>query len=137
MSEIQSKVLIVKPTIAMLGNTRTDEEITEEVHDREHMAKEAGRYVKNLYPPAYLRHIGKIAGEARKWHKTQTICSSFGDMLPTVLFEKYQFRINGFIDQFNSTPRSTWSVSNSGSRCLPRRCPGPVMWWWIISARKS
>jgi hypothetical protein len=105
MNEIQSKVLIVKPTISMLGNTGTDEEITEEVHDREHMDTHAGRYVKNLYPAAYLRPVQKVAREARRYHKTQTVCSSFGDILPTVLFEKYQIRINEFIDSFNDAAR--------------------------------
>ena len=101
MNEIQSKVLIVKPKISMLGNTGTDEEITEDVHDREHMDTHAGRYVKNLYPAAYLRPIQKIAREARRFHKTQTVCSSFGDILPTILFTAYQTRVNAFIDLFN------------------------------------
>ena len=102
MPDLQSKVLIVKPAISMLGNTRADEELTDEVLTRHQMATEAGCFVSNLYPPGFLRPIAKVAGEGRKWHKTQTIKSSFGDIIPTVMFENYRDRMNGFIARFNT-----------------------------------
>ena len=103
MSDIQSKVLVVKPTISMPGNSRTDEELTTEIHDRERMDQKAGRYVKQLYPPEYLKPIQNVAREARRFHNERTVVSSFGSLLPTVRFEEYRERMESFIHRFNLT----------------------------------
>lgn len=89
MSDLQSKVLVVKPSISMLGNTRTHKELTQEVQHRHNTAYDTGQYVIKLIKPEHLRTINGIAGEARKYHGNYSIRSSFGDLLPTALFERY------------------------------------------------
>jgi hypothetical protein len=102
MNDIQSKVLIVRPSISMPGNSRTDEALTDEVHVNHHMDDKAGRYVKQLYPSNSLKPLTKIAGEARRYHKQNTVTCSFGDLLPTVRFENYKQVIDGYTRQFHA-----------------------------------
>lgn len=100
MNNLQSKVLIVRPSISMPGNTRTDDSLTSEVHDQHSLRADAGRYVKQLYPKAALAPIQKIAGAARKWHKEYTLPTKFGDLCPTALYEHWQARMQRFRNEF-------------------------------------
>ncbi len=98
---LQSKVLIVKPTIHKIGQSRTDDEITSEIHREHQMADEAGRYTKALWPPGVMLPISSIEGAVRRYHKGRTILTGFGRLIPTVHFEDYETRIREFIGQFN------------------------------------
>ena len=102
MSDIQSKVLLVKPSISMLGNTRTHKELSQEIHDRHHTAEDTGQYVIKLIKPEHLKAISSVASEARKYHGNYTVRSSFGDLLPTALFERYEAKMKEFMASFNA-----------------------------------
>lgn len=99
--DIQSKVLIVKPTISQVGKSRTDKEITSEVHEQHSMDASAGQYVKKLWPEQYLKGFTKIVGEAYRFHKRNTVVSQFGDLLPTIRFEQYKEKMDAFIASFD------------------------------------
>lgn len=101
MSDIQSKVLIVRPSISQVGKSKTDKEITAEVHNQHGVEDESGQYVKKLWPKEFIAPFTKIVGEASRYHKRHTVVSQFGDLIPTVQFERYREAMDAYIQQFN------------------------------------
>jgi hypothetical protein len=98
--DVQAKLLLVQPSISMVGTTRADDTITEEVHKQHAAADEAGRYVANLWPEEHLKPIKKIASAARAYHRDHTVLSSFGSMLPSIMFGDYESRMKKFEAEF-------------------------------------
>jgi hypothetical protein len=106
MIDLASKVLVVRPRITMVGKSVTDESITTEVSSNHDLGKEAGAWVKKLYPPgesspSRLARLTSISAAARKYHRLRTLRSSFGDLLPSVLFADYDEQMNRFIREFD------------------------------------
>jgi hypothetical protein len=101
-TDIQSKILIVKPTIRKVGQSKTDEDLTEEVHGNHAMDSTAGAYVKKLWPKQFIAPFTKIAGEFRRFHKRNSVVSRFGDLVPTVRFEDYNQRALEYAERFNA-----------------------------------
>ena len=101
MSDIQSKVLIVKPVVRMVGKTKTDKEITSDIHSTHAMDDEAGQYVKKLYPMEFIAPFTKIIGGANRFHLRNTILSQFGYLIPTIRFEQYKAEMQKYIQQFD------------------------------------
>lgn len=105
-SSIQGKVLIVRPSISMPGNTRTNEVLTNEVHNEHELRADAGRYVTQLYPKSALAPLSKIAGAARKRHKELTLQTGFGDLTPTALYGAWEKEMQHYIGQFDTAADS-------------------------------
>lgn len=101
-SDIQSKVLIVKPTICQVGKSKIDKQLSSEVQENHLMAKESGQWTTKLWPPASLAPFTRIVGEAKKLHDHNTVVSQFGDLLPTIRFEEYRLAMNQFISRFDA-----------------------------------
>jgi hypothetical protein len=98
---IASKVLVVKPTISMVGKSVTDETLTNEVQSEHSIGRDGGAWVKKLYPshngkPSALAAIQSIVSQARKFHGLQTLRSSFGDLLPSVAYSDYTARMEEY-----------------------------------------
>jgi hypothetical protein len=110
MSDLQSRALLAKPSIGIIGTTRTDDELTEEVQSRHGTSADSGKYNAVLYPPNSLATIRKVASRARKYHKTMTVRSSFGDILPTALDGQYKARMDQFQREFNDAA-DAWSLN--------------------------
>jgi hypothetical protein len=103
---IASKVLVVKPTISMVGKSVTDENITTEVPSEHSIGRDGGAWVKKLYPskdgkPSPLAAIQSIVTQARKFHGMQTLRSSFGDLLPSVAYSDYNARMEDYRRKFD------------------------------------
>ena len=103
---IASKVLVVKPTISMVGKSVTDENITTEVQSEHSIGRDGGAWVKKLYPskngkPSPLAAIQSIVTQARKFHGMQTLRSSFGDLLPSVAYSDYNARMEDYRRKFD------------------------------------
>lgn len=101
-TDIQSKVLIVKPTICQVGKSKIDKKLSQEVKDNHAMGDESGQWTTKLWPPASLMPFTKIVGEAKKLHDRNTVVSQFGDLLPTIRFEEYRFAMDRFIERFDA-----------------------------------
>lgn len=103
---IASKVLVVKPTISMVGKSVTDETLTNEVQSEHSIGRDGGAWVKKLYPskagqPSALAAIQSIVTQARKFHGMQTLRSSFGDLLPSVAYSDYTARMEEYRQKFD------------------------------------
>jgi hypothetical protein len=103
---IASKVLVVKPSISMVGKSVTDETLTNEVQSEHSIGRDGGAWVKKLYPskhgePSALAAINSIVTQARKFHGMQTLRSSFGDLLPSVAYSDYTDRMEEFRKKFD------------------------------------
>jgi hypothetical protein len=103
---IASKVLVVKPTISMVGKSVTDETLTNEVQSEHSIGRDGGSWVKKLYPskhgkPSPLAAIQSIVTQARKFHGMQTLRSSFGDLLPSIAYSEYTARMEEFRTKFD------------------------------------
>ncbi len=99
--DLQSKLLLVTPSISMVGTTRADDSITKEVHEKHGSQEEAGRYVASLWPENYLRPIKKVASAARSYHRDNTVLSSFGSMIPAMMFASYEEKMKHLEQQFD------------------------------------
>jgi hypothetical protein len=103
---IASKVLVVRPTMSMVGKSVTDEHITSEVQSEHSIGRDGGAWVKKLYPskdgkPSPLAAIQSIVTQARKFHGMQTLRSSFGDLLPSVAYSDYNARMEDYRRKFD------------------------------------
>jgi hypothetical protein len=103
---IASKVLVVRPTMSMVGKSVTDEHITSEVQSEHSIGRDGGAWVKKLYPskdgkPSPLAAIQSIVTQARKFHAMQTLRSSFGDLLPSVAYSDYNARMEDYRRKFD------------------------------------
>lgn len=79
---LNTNALIAHLSVKMLGNARKDEQLTADVHDRHHMATDAGRYQKCLLPEACLSPHRKIVSAARGEHRQLTLMTPLGPLLP-------------------------------------------------------
>lgn len=105
MNDIQSRVLIVKPSVSMVGKSKTDKKLTDEVKDQHDLGKEAGQWVTKLWPPSFIQPFTKLCSEAinaeNSFHKRLTVISQFGYLLPTSRFEEYRAYFDNFEQRFN------------------------------------
>lgn len=105
MNDIQSRVLIVKPSVTMVGKSKTDKKLTDEVKDNHDLGKEAGQWVTKLWPPSFIQPFTKLCSEAinaeNSFHKRHTVISQFGYLLPTSRFEEYRAYFDRFEARFN------------------------------------
>ncbi|MFZ4484909.1 MAG: hypothetical protein ACOYOL_13130, partial [Chthoniobacterales bacterium] len=104
---IASKVLVVKPTISMVGKSVTDETLTHEVQSEHSIGRDGGAWVKKLYPshdgqPSALAAIQSIVSQARKFHGLHTLRSSFGDLLPSVAYSDYTTRMEEYRAKYDA-----------------------------------
>ena len=106
MNDIQSRVLIVKPSVTMVGKSKTDKKLTDEVKDNHDLGKEAGQWVTKLWPPSFITPFTKLCSEAinseNSFHKRHTVISQFGYLLPTSRFEEYRAYFDNFEARFNA-----------------------------------
>lgn len=106
MNDIQSRVLIVKPSVTMVGKSKTDKKLTDEVKDNHDLGKEAGQWVTKLWPPSVINPFTKLCSEAinaeNSFHKRHTVISQFGYLLPTSRFEEYRAYFDRFEARFNA-----------------------------------
>lgn len=106
MNDIQSRVLIVKPSVSMVGKSKTDKKLTDEVKHQHDLGKEAGQWVTKLWPPSFITPFTKMCGDAinaeNSFHKRHTVISQFGYLLPTSRFEEYRAFFDRFESRFNA-----------------------------------
>jgi hypothetical protein len=87
---LQSKAMITNLTVRQWTGQKTDKKIGEEV-DKQHNAKNAGKYIKWLIDKIELEPLSKHSGKVRDLHYTMTL--PWGDngdrLLPSRMFMKY------------------------------------------------
>lgn len=66
--QLSEKAILVKLSISLPGNVRTDAQITAETILKHAMGAKAGRWLKQLYPDEAMTPLVKLSGEIRTWH---------------------------------------------------------------------
>lgn len=100
---LQNKAMLVALTISQWTARRYDKSVSTEV-ERQHNAKDAGRFNKLLVDKAALEPMAKIAGAAREYHYRVTL--PWGDngdrLLPSALYLDYTKCMRQYRDEFNA-----------------------------------
>lgn len=90
MSTLKSTAVLMRLSIGMPGRNRQDRQVTDEVKAEKHFGKDAGRWVKALYPPEALEPITKLDNEARALHARLTLPFDNGvGILPSAVIQDY------------------------------------------------
>jgi hypothetical protein len=89
---LQESAVLARFSAGMPGEARQDKRLTDEVKTDKGLGKDAGRWVKRLYPAEALEAIRTIVGEARTKHYELTLPwdNSGRRILPTTTYLEYQ-----------------------------------------------
>ncbi len=99
-STMQDKAVLMRLSISLPGETRKDNAMTTQVLAEKVMAKDAGRWMKDLYPKEALESIKKLDNEARAYHAAVTLPWDAGTgILPAALITEYAGRMATFRQQ--------------------------------------
>lgn len=101
---LQDKAILVKLSISLPGNTRTDIRITDETIRQHQMAAKAGRWLKQLFPDEAMQPLIKISGEIRTYHYEHTLPWSDEGyrILPTAHHAEYTDSMREFRHAYES-----------------------------------
>lgn len=101
-STLQDRAMLATLNISQWTNRKHDKSVSAEV-ERNHQAKDAGRYNKQLVDKASLEMISKVASAARAYHYKVTL--PWGDngdrLLPGALFLNYRQEIVKYKSSFD------------------------------------
>jgi hypothetical protein len=96
-TELKSKAVLMRLTLGMPGETRTDRDFTDKVITEKGMGVKSGKWNKSLYPDKALKQIKKLDGEIRKYHNAVTLPFDSGiGILPCALIQEYSDRMRDF-----------------------------------------
>lgn len=107
--QLQDKAILVKLSISLPGNTRTDVKITQDTISRENLGAKAGRWLKQLYPDEAMTPLVKLSGEIRTYHYTHTLAWTDEGyrILPTAHHAEYTDQMRKFHAAYD-TARDTF-----------------------------
>jgi hypothetical protein len=99
---LSEKAVLARLSSSLPGEARQDKALTREVQDAHSMGKEAGRWVKRLFPPVALEKVKVVVGEARTAHYKLTLPWDDAGfrILPTSTYLDYQEAMRQFKAQF-------------------------------------
>ena len=102
--KLQESAVLARFSAGMPGEARQDKKMTEEVKADKGMGKDAGRWVKRLYPAEALEAIRKVVGEARTKHYELTLPwdDSGYRILPTTTYLDYTQAMRKFHQEFDA-----------------------------------
>jgi len=72
-NSLDTKAILIRLAIGLPGNVRKDKVLTAEVVSSHNLTKEAGRWVKQVYPDYALAPLTKISTDARLFHYKHTL----------------------------------------------------------------
>src|SRR3989442_2087428 len=106
--QIHDKALLVRLSVSMPSNSRTDKPITGEVITNHSLAPKAGRWNKSLYPTTAFEPLVTVSGSARTYSYAHTLpwLDDGWRILPTSLYSEYCAKIRGFRLQFEDLAES-------------------------------
>lgn len=95
-----NNALLAQLSIRMLGNRHKDASLTEDVHERHGMSQDAGLYQKCVLPESCLAPLRKVMNAARADHRSQTLMTPYGPLLPTPRVEHYSRAMDAWKSQW-------------------------------------
>lgn len=82
--------VLMRLSIGCPGTQRTDRPTSDEIKGLKHLGKDAGKWVKELYPPHALKNVRQLDGEAQRYHAAVTLPFDTGcGILPAALIMEY------------------------------------------------
>lgn len=95
--QMKDRAVLMRLSIGLPGENRQDRDITEKTKSAEHLGTNAGKWIKNLFPPEALAPLKKLDGEARAYHAAVTLPFDAGvGILPAALILEYAERMREF-----------------------------------------
>lgn len=101
---LANKALLVKLSVGLPGNTRTDVKITSDTISAHGMAANSGRWLKQLYPDEAIKPLTVLQGEIRTYHYEHTLPWSDEGyrILPTAHHAEYTDKMRQFRAKFEA-----------------------------------
>lgn len=96
-----NNALLAQLSIRMLGVRHKDKSLTADVHERHAMSADAGLYQKCILPEACLSPLRKLMSAARADHRSKTLMTPYGPLLPTARMAEYTRAIESWQQQWN------------------------------------
>lgn len=102
--QLSEKAILVKLSISLPGNTRTDANITAETILKHAMGAKAGRWLKQLYPDEAMTPLVRLSGEIRTWHYEHSLpwTDEGYRILPTAHHGEYTDKMREFRRAYES-----------------------------------
>lgn len=102
--KLQEQAVLARLSCGMPGEARQDKKLTAEVKDDKHLGKDAGRWVKKLYPAEALEAVRQVVGRAREKHFELTLPwdDSGYRILPTTTYLEYQKAMRELRQEFEA-----------------------------------
>lgn len=102
--QMKDRAVLMRLSIGLPGENRQDRDITEKTKSAEHLGTNAGKWIKNLFPPEALAPLKKLDGEARAYHAAVTLPFDAGvGILPAALILEYAERMREFASKRQAT----------------------------------
>lgn len=121
-------------SISLPGEQRQDPELSSSVKTEHNLGAQAGRWIKQLYPPEALAGIKKLDNEARGFHSALTLPYDTGiGILPAALIMEYGDRMRELqnkrsvlIEEFLSAPEKwvDWAITQHNGTFDPEQYAG-------------
>jgi hypothetical protein len=111
---LQEAAVLARFSAGMPGEARQDKRLTAEVKTDKNLGKDAGRWVKRLYPAEALEGVRQIVGRAREKHGELTLPwdDSGYRILPTTTYLEYQKAMRELRHEFEAARdafNASWS----------------------------
>lgn len=72
-SLLSERAMLARVQIKQWSATKTDQKVTDQVHEEHHASDDAGRYLKRLVSKNALAELAKVARQARAIHEKRTL----------------------------------------------------------------
>ena len=96
-NKLQERAILMRLSAGLPGEHRKDSRTTEEIKADKSLGKDAGKWIKDLYPKHALEPCKKIVAAAREYHGTVTLPFDVGiGILPAALIAQYQEKVGDF-----------------------------------------
>jgi hypothetical protein len=96
-----NNALLAQLSIRMLGVRHKDKSLTADVHERHAMSADAGLYQKCILPEACLSPLRKLMSAARADHRSKTLMTPYGPLLPTARMAEYTRAMDSWQQQWH------------------------------------
>lgn len=145
---LAERSVLMRFSAGVPGEARKDKRTTDEVEREKSLGKDAGKWIKNLYPPNALEPVKKLQTEARQYHDRVTLpfgCKDDADgvdaisgvgILPAALIAEYADKMREFKGKFERLVEETflanpqqwidWAIEAHNGTFDPRNYPGCV-----------
>lgn len=131
---LAERAVLMRLAIGLPGEARQDQELSESIKSEHKLGKDAGKWLKQLYPKEALAKIKSLHNEFRDYHNSVTLPFDKGiGILPGKFIPEYgdkarefALKLEPLVDEFVSDPWKwiRWAVEQHNGSFDPTLYPG-------------